>query len=230
MLRFGLVPSLFTLLALPVLIGLGTWQLERRAWKHELMAQIATRGQQAPQDVALLAAAPEDVWRYAPARADGEFLTPSLNLYAPKGTGVPGVRVVSALKLSDGRLLIVDRGYPGEAGAAPGGAAVVTGILRPAETEGWFTPQYDPQKQIMFLRDPAAMAAALGFNTPVLPMMLEADSATLPGQAPPGRFQPQFSDNHLAYAVTWYSFAAILSAIFLIDSRRRAIEARRGGA
>ena len=47
-----LVPSLFALPGLAVLIGLGTWQLERKAWKEALIATLTQRVAQAPADAA----------------------------------------------------------------------------------------------------------------------------------------------------------------------------------
>ena len=35
--------GLATLVALAILIGLGTWQLQRKAWKEDLIAQIQAR-------------------------------------------------------------------------------------------------------------------------------------------------------------------------------------------
>jgi surfeit locus 1 family protein len=41
--RSLLAPGLATLIALAILIGLGTWQLERKAWKESVIAQIQAR-------------------------------------------------------------------------------------------------------------------------------------------------------------------------------------------
>ena len=38
--RSLMVPALMTLVALPILLGLGFWQLERLAWKETLIASI----------------------------------------------------------------------------------------------------------------------------------------------------------------------------------------------
>ena len=38
--RLPLFPTLLTFVMLTVLISLGIWQLERRAWKHELIRQL----------------------------------------------------------------------------------------------------------------------------------------------------------------------------------------------
>ncbi len=45
----GLVPlSIATLIALAILLGLGTWQLSRRTWKEQILATMAAREKLAP--------------------------------------------------------------------------------------------------------------------------------------------------------------------------------------
>ena len=45
----GLVwPTLFSLAALAVLIGLGTWQMQRKAWKDEVVSTLERRTLAAP--------------------------------------------------------------------------------------------------------------------------------------------------------------------------------------
>ena len=48
--RSLLVPGLFTLIALAALLSLGTWQVERRAWKERLIDTIARRLSEPPVD------------------------------------------------------------------------------------------------------------------------------------------------------------------------------------
>src|SRR5207253_8052886 len=49
--RSLLLPGLLTLAAFAVLIALGTWQLERKAWKEDLIATLTTRFAAAPVDL-----------------------------------------------------------------------------------------------------------------------------------------------------------------------------------
>ena len=46
-------PTVAALAALGVLLGLGTWQLERKRWKEDLLAKIADRVASDPRPVAL---------------------------------------------------------------------------------------------------------------------------------------------------------------------------------
>ena len=89
----GLVlPSVLALLLLPVLLGLGTWQLQRKAWKEQLMAKIETRSKAEP--VSYTAALAQFVQtgdvEYLRVRVTGTFdHAEERHLYAPRESG-PG--------------------------------------------------------------------------------------------------------------------------------------------
>ena len=50
---FRLIPTLITLALVPVMIGLGWWQLDRLHWKEDLLATIHARMQERAIDVGL---------------------------------------------------------------------------------------------------------------------------------------------------------------------------------
>ncbi len=53
----GLVwPTLMTVIALPILAGLGTWQMQRKTWKEQLIARVKAGATAAPVPLAELAA------------------------------------------------------------------------------------------------------------------------------------------------------------------------------
>jgi surfeit locus 1 family protein len=56
----------------------------------------------------------------------------------------------------------------------------------------------------------------------VPPFILQSEEPNIGGLPKPVPFRPDLPDNHLAYAVTWFSFAAILLVIYVMMSRRRA--------
>ncbi|MCB1550079.1 MAG: SURF1 family protein [Hyphomicrobiaceae bacterium] len=137
--RSGLVwLTILSLAALIVLVGLGTWQLQRRAWKEDLIARIKARAVEAPVTLADprvaavarrgqpvgqgLAAEALAIWQAAQTpeflrvRVQGAF-APRRDLfyYAPDPRRGPGWQVVSPFRLADGRVVLVNRGYVSEA-------------------------------------------------------------------------------------------------------------------
>jgi surfeit locus 1 family protein len=213
-----------TVVALAILIGLGTWQLQRRAEKHELLDQIAARSSAPPAPVEILFAT-GDYAAFRHATADGTFdHAKEAYVYAPRADDGPtrqGFKVVTPLHLVSGGTILVDRGWIAEAKKDPAtrkagqfeGEIEVTGTLRPPATPGTFTPPPDLATRTFYLRDSAAIAAALDI-TLTRPLILEATSA-VDGGPEPRPSDINIPDNHLNYALTWYSLAVVLLVIYL---------------
>lgn len=208
-------PLLSTLVMLAVLVGLGTWQMQRRAWKLGLLAKIEAAEQAAPVPLG------PDLPPFAKVEATG---TLRLDLAAgygaearetPRGT-VLGTQLIVPLQREDGPPVLVDLGWLPEGAALPvaSGPVRVTGYLRPADHAGWFTPADDPARRRFYALEPAAIGAALGMPS-LQPFTLVAVGAAPPPGAPdPARHLPTLPNNHLQYAITWYSLALVLVAVF----------------
>lgn len=230
--RGMLLPTLATLLAFAILVTLGTWQLQRKAWKDELIATLNNRLTVAPVDLP-----PPSQWPSLRQERD-EFTRVKFRADYPPGkealvwaTGSalrddvksPGVFVFTPARLSSGETVVVNRGFvadqkPTGATARPApvlGAAEITGILRWPEPKGWeLTAPYDRGAQLWFVRDHLAIAQENGWDR-VAPFYIERE-AQMPadGLPPPGPLKPNLPNNHLQYAVTWYGLAAVLLAVF----------------
>jgi surfeit locus 1 family protein len=111
-------------------------------------------------------------------------------------------RTVTPMLLDDGSVALV------ESGAPLGGRAMLEGVLRESESPGRFTPANDPAKGQWFTADVAAMARALRLDR-VRPFLV----ATRP--------PPDPANDHLQYAITWYSLAVALVVIYVLSHRRR---------
>jgi len=214
---FAVIPALAALLAL------GVWQLQRREWKHELLARIAAERAAPPRDLVEVLTGPEDRRDYAHVEADGDLdATRGVHIFAAVGQGGADYRVIAPLDYGDGRYVLVDLGTITEAektqmkGPVPmaaGGSIHVEGILRPSEPAGWATAVPDLKGNRWYTRDVPAIAAALDLKD-VPPFVLQAETPNAGGLPRPVPFQPELSDNHLAYAVTWFSLALILAVIY----------------
>ena len=220
-----------TLVALPIvalLVGLGTWQLQRLAWKQDIIATMDARtaGAPVPLDQALVLPAAEREW--LPVMAAGRFLHDrQVALYRISVDGKPGYWILVPLRLGDGRTVLVNRGWVPDSqvdaadrqGSEPGGIVWVTGILRGPETPGTFTNPNDPEAGAWFWIELPALSQAVGVD--LLPGVIHADpgpEGTWPqgGQA---EFRPR--NDHLQYALTWYGLAAVALVIYVLLLRRR---------
>lgn len=225
MTRRMIVPLLFGLLGAAVLIGLGSWQVQRMAWKQGVLAEIAARINAAP--VALPATPDPVADRYLPVIVAGRFTGEGLEVLASARQIGAGYRVVAVLETADGRRVLVDRGFLREADhgaprAAPSiaGAVQVTGNLHwPQETDS-FTPPPDTGRNLWFARDVEAMAAALKAE----PTFIVASAPTGDGIEPMAVDGSAIPNDHLSYAITWFSLAVVwlgMTVLLLWRIRRR---------
>jgi surfeit locus 1 family protein len=219
-----------------VLIGLGTWQLERKAWKEGLIAALAERTSAEPMRLP----APErwstlspesDEFRRVTFRATIASGREAL-VYAAGSSVRPDIKgvgywVFAPAELAGGVVVVVNRGFVPEdqqnpeTHLPPAGPVDLIGALRWPEPRGWFVPNDDPGRNLWFARDPLAMARAKDWGN-VAPFYVELESST--GPLPrAGRLTPTLRNDHLQYALTWYGLAAVLAVMFAawLRSRRR---------
>jgi len=235
----GCLFALFILGAIGVLIALGTWQLERLQWMEGLIAELDTKLAAKPVDLP-----PRERWQRLTQTADefrrvafpAEFLPREEALVYSSGSSLrpdatgPGYWVFSPARLLGGSIVVVNRGFVPEgkqdlaAHAEPSGVVDLVGVMRWPEARGQFTPPDEPQKNLWFARDPAAMAAAKNWGG-VAPFYIDQEAPLAAGGLPKaGPLKAALPNNHLQYAVTWYGLAAVIliAALFFWRSRRRA--------
>lgn len=232
-LRRGLViPSIAAACAFAVLIGLGTWQVERKAWKEALIATVSERfaappvALPPPAEWARLDAAADEFRRIrftAELINDKEALVFTTGSSLHGGDGGPGYWVFTPARLDD-RIVMINRGFVPEQRKDPAtrrqaqiaGPVEIVGVMRWPERPGLFTPAAEPGKNLWFARDPVDMAQAKGLG-PVAPFYVEQESPPAPGGLPQaGALQPTFPNNHLGYALTWYGLALVFAGSFSV--------------
>ncbi|MBB4174649.1 SURF1 family protein [Sulfitobacter noctilucicola] len=202
-----------------ILVALGVWQVQRLAWKEGVIATIDARILDAP--VALPETPDPDEDAYLPVAVTGKMTGETLRVLVSQKDLGAGYRLITALELRDRRVLL-DRGFivTGNAGfTTPVGEVTVTGNLQwPQETDS-YTPEPDINNNIWFARDVQAMADLLG-TEPVMVVartVSEDDPAISPFPVDTSRIP----NDHLQYAITWFSLAAIWLAMSLLFLRRR---------
>jgi surfeit locus 1 family protein len=222
--RFPIGLTIATAVACAILCGLGTWQVQRMAWKQDLLARIAQRGAMAPIAVAQIP--PDAEFTRVTVRCPGLATADFVEQYALRDGGA-GQRLLSLCRLGGPADLLVDRGFVADtvsarpAVAASADPVTVTGVLRSGDAAGRFTPPTEGRR--FFHRDPSAMARALGSTRPVYSYVLVAETATNPdwkGLAP-APLPAEISNRHLEYALTWFGLAVTLLVIYAAMLRRR---------
>jgi surfeit locus 1 family protein len=202
-------PLLLGILGTAVLVSLGVWQLQRLAWKEDILAEIDARMAAAP--VALPADPHAERDRFLPVTATGTILDEEIDvLVSVKGAGA-GYRIISAFETEDGRRVLLDRGFvrdtEKDVPRPPVPRVTVTGNLHWPDEVDRFTPAADAVSNIWFARDVPAMAAALG-TEPVM-IILRATSEPAPAVSPLPLDSAGIPNDHLGYAIQWFGLAAV---------------------
>ncbi|WP_266180286.1 SURF1 family protein [Dyella humicola] len=217
----------FALLLFAGFVALGTWQVKRLAWKRDLIAHVDQRVHAPP-----VAAPGPEQWAHVTADADeyrhvsltGVFLHDRQTLvWAATDLG-SGYWVVTPLRMADGDIVLVNRGFVptdwcalrGQCAPGPGGEVTLTGLLRMSEPSVMLR-RNDPAQNRWYTRDVAAIAQARGLQR-VAPYFVDADAApTLAADGKPswptgGLTVIAFPNNHLVYLITWYLLALMVAA------------------
>jgi surfeit locus 1 family protein len=223
-------PTLFTVPALILILGLGFWQVERLAWKTELIERIHSRVAAQPAGLAAAAADPA-ANEYRRVHVAGEFLhDKEMYLAARSLKNNVGAQVVTPLRLDDGDVVLVNRGWIPDrwredpqrrAERQRAGRIEVTGLLRQAQQKRWLQPENVPDRNVWFYYDLAAMRAWAGLPAGGLPnldrLVLEADATPNPGGSPiGGQTRVDIPNDHLQYAITWFGLGLALAVIYLV--------------
>ncbi len=215
------------------LTALGVWQLQRRVWKLDLIAQIEARIHAPAVDAPGPAAWPSiDASRdaYRRVRAEGVFLNEQATLVQATTVLGGGYWVMTPLHTDAGFIVLVNRGFiPADDKDKPdwraaAGKAQVTGLLRITESKGGFLRANDPAVGRWYSRDVAAIAQAKGLAD-VAPYFIDAEAT--PGAAGPvgGLTVVSLPNSHLVYALTWFALAAMLAGgiVYAIRGERNGV-------
>ena len=223
--RHGAV-LLVGLIAIAGLIALGTWQVHRRAWKLDLIAQVETRLKAVPVPAPAIAGKADEYRRVA---ATGRYLAGRDALVQASTVRGPGWWVMTPLVTGPtiGRgVVLVNRGYVAtrHAPTPPQGEVTVAGLIRPTEPGGGFLRHNDPAGDRWYSRDVAAIARR--DRVAVRPYFIDADArGNAAGQPVGGLTVISFVNNHLVYAITWYTLAMMMAfglCYWLVLVRREA--------
>ncbi|HEY5598665.1 MAG TPA: SURF1 family protein, partial [Kiloniellales bacterium] len=188
--RPRLGPTLGALLAVLLLVGLGTWQMQRLAEKRALIAELAARLDQPP--AALPATIPDAAaLEFVPVRLRGTFLHDrELYVGARPYRGEVGFHVVTPFVLEDGRTVLIDRGWvpgarrPPETRAAGQVSGTVTaeGLIRSGGWKGYdlFRPANRSAENEWLWMDLPAMAARAGVGDALTTVYVAAGAGENP--------------------------------------------------
>lgn len=245
----GIGFGIFTLIMVALFVGLGVWQLGRRVEKHALIAALTERLATSPVPLP-----PASEWSgLTPGKDEFRRVSfdaiyepvPAARVYS-SGSAVrddiagPGIWAFMPALLPGGGIVVINTGFVPDATpdlSSNGSVAKrfvsrvparLTGYIRFPETAGLLTPAASPEKRLWFNRDHFAMARALDWDQggkTVAPFYVDLETPVPASGIPkPGPLEVHLRDDHMQYAITWFSLAgAVLIAFGVwLRAQRRA--------
>lgn len=207
MIRRFWFPLIAGVLGAVMLVSLGTWQVKRLAWKQGVIAQIEAKLAQAPIELPQSVSFEQD--RYRAVTTTGRFDAPAIKVLSSKKDEGAVYRNLAPFVTSQGRRILIDRGYTSadQQAALPAGEFTISGHLVWPDDVNNMTPAPDLATDLWYGRDLEPMAAAYGTEDVMIvaQTVSPSDQTVTPWPVDTGNIP----NDHLQYAITWFSLAAI---------------------
>jgi surfeit locus 1 family protein len=231
--------SFFTLLTLIVLFLLGTWQIERRSQKHQLIDQVEYMTNLPAIDFLLDSSSNNfnlSDWKYRIVKVNGVFdFTKELyvfsNLSDPKGKfRGAGYWIFNPFLIENGDYIFINRGFVPQSlinsyKERDRDKQIIIGIegyIKGFEKQNLFTPDSDFDENILYSVNASDMKNIFNIEN-ALPFVIDIYSSEYGDLPQAGETRLKFNDNHLSYIITWYGLAIVLIVVYFVYRKRNNI-------
>lgn len=222
-----LLPLILSACGVLLMFALGTWQLQRLAWKEHLLATIERAAQEAPMQTLPNDKTELEAKRFYTVQLTGDYLPEhEFHIAARYFQHQLGYSVLTPFRMEDGRVVLVNRGWVPTASKDPAtrpldisGPRTILAQIRTSNERNHFTPVNQPELNIWFGRDVQEMAshAGLTFAPVTLDLIGDQDITHLPV---PSRGEIKLRNDHLGYAITWFAIGFGIIIIALVYHRK----------
>ena len=221
----------FFLLCFGTTMALGTWQVERLQWKEGIIAALAEANVKDPITTLPADEKELDALQFRKVSLKGTWLGDREFHLAPRyWRDQFGYTIVTPFKLADNRILLVNRGWVPAAKKEPStrpetavkGRATINGLIRTDSDRSYFSPPNQPEKNLWFGRDIAAMGDHAKLQK-LVPVMVDLVGVQDANKLPvPSDGTIRLRNDHLSYIITWYGIALGILVIFIVYHRKKA--------
>ena len=219
--KYKLLFNIFVFLIITLFCVLGTWQLVRLQWKNNLINQIS-EGLKSPA----INYSNKIKTNYQRISVEGAYdFEKQIYLYSLNNKGRPGYDVITPFTTVDSENILINRGWIKTAQKNKNIINKTTnkkiqGLLRKNSKKNIFKPDNEINKNIWFSINLEDVKKFTGktFNEYIL--YLEDENINSPK---PKQITIDLPNNHLKYALTWYSISISIFAYFLYFRKKNEI-------
>ena len=200
--------------------ALGTWQLYRLQWKTALISEITFGLDSTPVKYSNTIKK-----NYQRVVSEGKFnFEDQIYLYSLNESGKPGYDVITPYKTLKNENVLVNRGWINK--NLKGNLDInlqenevkITGLLREIYKANIFKPKNDLKNNIWFSLEANDLNELTGKQFPNYMIFLEKPKNKVPA---PKKVSIDVPNNHLKYAITWYSIAISILFYYLYFRRKK---------
>ena len=212
--------QLFVILFITLFCALGTWQLYRLQWKTALISEITFGLDSTPVKYSNTIKK-----NYQRVVSEGKFnFEDQIYLYSLNESGKPGYDVITPYKTLKNENVLVNRGWINK--NLKGNLEInlkenevkITGLLREIYKANIFKPKNDLKNNIWFSLEANDLKELTGKQFPNYMIFLEKPTNKVPA---PKKVSIDVPNNHLKYAITWYSIAISILFYYLYFRRKK---------
>jgi len=203
-----------------VFCALGTWQLYRLQWKTALISEITFGLDSTPVKYSNTIKK-----NYQRVVSEGTFnFEDQIYLYSLNESGKPGYDVITPYKTLKNENVLVNRGWIDK--SLKNNSEInlkenkvkITGLLREIYKANIFKPSNDLKNNIWFSLEANDLKELTGKQFPNYMIFLEKPTNKVPA---PKKVSVDVPNNHLKYAITWYSIAISILFYYLYFRRKK---------
>ena len=198
--------------------SLGTWQLYRLQWKQDLINQISEGLKSTP-----IRYSQNIITNYQRVFLEGKYdFENQIYLYSLNEKGQPGFDVITPFETKNKEIILVNRGWIKREFKKNlkinSSSSMITGLLREKPRKNIFTPKNDFKKNIWFSINLNEIKKITGKKFNKYIVYLEDDKIEVPK---PKKITIDLPNNHLKYAITWYSISISILFYFLYFRKKQ---------
>ena len=213
--------NIFVLSVITLFCALGTWQLVRLQWRNTLIDQISEGLKSSPINYSEKIKA-----NYQRVTIEGNYdFEKQIYLYSLNDKGQPGYDVITPFKSLNSENVLVNRGWI-ESNLKNNDIInrtinnKIQGLILKNVKPNVFKPENDTEANIWFSINLEQIQEVTGKNFNNYILYLENKKINIPK---PKKITIDLPNNHLKYAITWYSISISIFGYFLYFRKKNEI-------
>tara|TARA_B100001093_G_scaffold171159_1_gene164015 strand:+ start:916 stop:1569 length:654 start_codon:yes stop_codon:yes gene_type:complete len=211
--------SIFVFFSVIIFCLLGTWQIYRLQWKLDLINEINNGLSSKP-----IIYSNKNIINYQKVKFNGIFdFEKQIYLYSLNSKGTPGYDVITPIKINSKEILLVNRGWikkdlKRNKNINRIETKYFEGIIKKIPKPNPFKPENDIDKNVWFSLKLEDLQNFTGYKLSNFVLFLQNNQNNLVENKV---VSPDLPNNHLKYAITWYSVALSILLYFLYFRKKQ---------